>query len=115
MTTRPSHRIFERTLAAASAACDVPPHRVTAEVRIARVFRARAIIAWLLVRAFEWSPAKVGLRLGRCERATTDAISRVDADIANRGPMRTALANTIEMMLAHSRAAHGDLTKEHAA
>lgn len=82
----------------------VAPSDLHRSPRAAAVSRARALVAWILVRGFGWSLPRAGLYLSRHHTTVLHHIQRIEADF---NAYRVELAEAIDQMLAVSRAKQG--------
>jgi chromosomal replication initiation ATPase DnaA len=94
--------VVSRTIEAASQACGVTRREIASPTRTQGVADARAIVAWLLVRAFGMSLPRAGLYLSRHHTTVLHAVGRVDDAIREFGPLREHLVDTIDIMVDHS-------------
>ena len=100
---RSRSKVARRCMFAAAQICEVDATDVASQLRTPEVFAARAIIAWIMVRAFSWSLPRTGLYLSRHHTTVLHAVRYVDAAIAKSTSLRGQLEATIDLMVAHSR------------
>lgn len=106
-----SHSTFDRTVIAACRVYGISRAELLSPRRSCPRSEARAVVAWIMVRAFSWSASEMGRLLARHHSTILVALARIDRGMRSDERIRQIVSTIVENMLAESRSRLGELVR----